>query len=68
METQDSKRKIVKETFPSEIISIIGDLLAGIILSLLILWLKLIISFFNRQKFGEFLGFKNVVFEDCQNF
>lgn len=37
MESQDSKGKIVKETFPSEIISIIGDILAGIILSLLIL-------------------------------
>ncbi|MFX0043354.1 MAG: magnesium transporter [Candidatus Hodarchaeota archaeon] len=36
MESQDTKRKIVKETFPSEIISIVGDLLAGIILSLLI--------------------------------
>ena len=37
METQDSKGKIVKETFPSELISIIGDILAGIVLSLLIL-------------------------------
>ncbi len=37
MESQDSKSKIVKETFPSEVISIIGSLLAGIILSLLIL-------------------------------
>ncbi len=37
METQDSKGKIVKETFPAELISIIGDLLAGIVLSLLIL-------------------------------
>ncbi|MFX1500591.1 MAG: magnesium transporter [Promethearchaeota archaeon] len=37
MEAQDSKSKIVKETFPSELISIIGDILAGIILSLLIL-------------------------------
>ncbi len=37
MENQDSKGKIVKETFPSEIISIIGDILAGILLSLLIL-------------------------------
>ena len=33
----DSKGKIIKETFPSEIISIIGDIFAGIILSLLIL-------------------------------
>lgn len=37
METQNSKSKIVKETFPSEIVSIVGDLLAGIVLSLLIL-------------------------------
>jgi mgtE-like transporter len=37
METQDSKFKIIKETFPSEVVSIIGDLLAGIVLSLLIL-------------------------------
>ena len=37
METQDSKIKIIKQTFLSEVISIIGDLLAGIILSILIL-------------------------------
>ncbi|MFX1345103.1 MAG: magnesium transporter [Promethearchaeota archaeon] len=37
METQDTRGKIVKETFPSETVSIIGDILAGIILSLLIL-------------------------------
>ena len=37
MEIQDTKGKIVKETFPSELISIIGDILAGIVLSLLIL-------------------------------
>ncbi|MFX1504458.1 MAG: magnesium transporter [Promethearchaeota archaeon] len=37
MEIQDSKRKIVKETVPSELISIIGDLLAGIVLTVLIL-------------------------------
>jgi mgtE-like transporter len=37
METQDFKSKIIKETFPSELISIIGDILAGIVLSLLIL-------------------------------
>lgn len=37
MEKQDSTGKIVKETFPSEIVSIIGDLLAGIVLILLIL-------------------------------
>lgn len=34
--SQDTKSKIVKETFPSEIISIVGDILAGIILTLLI--------------------------------
>lgn len=37
MVSQDTKGKIVKETFPSEIVSIVGDLLAGIILSLLII-------------------------------
>ncbi len=37
MESQDSKGKIIKETFPSEIISIVGDILAGIILSFLII-------------------------------
>ena len=37
MEQQESKGKIIKEVFPSEIVSIIGDLLAGIILSILIL-------------------------------
>ncbi|MFX1374312.1 MAG: magnesium transporter [Promethearchaeota archaeon] len=37
MEAQDSKGKIIKETFPSEFISIVGDILAGILLSLLIL-------------------------------
>ncbi|MFX1455450.1 MAG: magnesium transporter [Promethearchaeota archaeon] len=37
MEAPDSKGKIIKETVPSEIISIIGDILAGIILSILIL-------------------------------
>ena len=39
MATQNSKGKgkIVKETFPSEVVSIVGDILAGIILSLLIL-------------------------------
>ncbi|MFX1278233.1 MAG: magnesium transporter [Promethearchaeota archaeon] len=36
MEIQDTKSKIIKETFPSESVSIIGDILAGIILSLLI--------------------------------
>ncbi len=40
MESQDSKGKIIKETIPSEIISIIGSLLAGIALSLLILPFK----------------------------
>lgn len=37
MEVQDTKGKIVKETFPSESISTIGDILAGIILSLIII-------------------------------
>ena len=37
METPDSKGKIIKETFPSEIISIIGDIFAGLVLSILIL-------------------------------
>jgi len=37
MEDRDSKGKIVKEAFPSEIVSIIGDILAGVILSVLIL-------------------------------
>lgn len=36
METQDSKGRIIKETFPSEIISIIGDIFAGLVLSILI--------------------------------
>ena len=37
MEDRDSKGKIIKEAFPSEIVSIIGDILAGIVLSVLIL-------------------------------
>ncbi|HEC38890.1 MAG TPA: hypothetical protein ENI29_11695 [bacterium] len=37
MESQDSKEKIIKETFPSEVISIIGDIFAGLVLSILIL-------------------------------
>ncbi|MFW9877813.1 MAG: magnesium transporter [Candidatus Thorarchaeota archaeon] len=37
MAVHDSKGKIVKETFPSEVVSILGDIIAGIILSLLIL-------------------------------
>ncbi|MHA1987480.1 MAG: magnesium transporter [Promethearchaeota archaeon] len=40
METQDSKGRIIKETFPSEIISIIGDIFAGLVLSILILPFK----------------------------
>lgn len=40
MERQDTKGKIVQETFPSEIVSIIGDILAGVILTLLILTFK----------------------------
>ena len=37
MESKDSKGNIIKETFPSEVISIIGDIFAGLILSILIL-------------------------------
>lgn len=37
MESKDAKFRIIKETFPSEVISIIGAILAGIILSILIL-------------------------------
>lgn len=37
MESQDSKGKIVKQTFPSEVISIVGDIFAGIILTVLVL-------------------------------
>lgn len=37
MEAKNDKFKIVKQTFPSELISIIGDIFAGIILSILIL-------------------------------
>ncbi|MFW9782509.1 MAG: magnesium transporter [Candidatus Heimdallarchaeota archaeon] len=37
MEAQDTKGKIIRETFPSEVISIVGDIFAGIILSILIL-------------------------------
>ncbi|MFX0138678.1 MAG: magnesium transporter [Candidatus Hodarchaeota archaeon] len=37
MEPRDTKAKIVKETFPSEFVSIMGDILAGVVLSLLIL-------------------------------
>lgn len=37
MESQDSKSKIIKQTVPSETISIVGDILAGIILTLLLL-------------------------------
>jgi len=40
MDWQDTKWKITKEVFPSEIISIIGDILAGIILTILILPFK----------------------------
>ncbi|MFO8020501.1 MAG: magnesium transporter [Promethearchaeia archaeon] len=34
---QDSKKQIVKETFPAETVSIVGDLLAGVILTIIIL-------------------------------
>lgn len=37
MGDRDSKGKIVKEAFPSEIVSIIGDICAGVVLSVLIL-------------------------------
>jgi len=37
MEDRDSKGKIIKEAFPSEIVSIIGDILAGVVLTVLIL-------------------------------
>ncbi|MHA2397747.1 MAG: magnesium transporter [Promethearchaeota archaeon] len=40
MASQDTKLKIIKETFPSETISIIGDIFAGIVLTLLILPFK----------------------------
>jgi len=40
MEDRDSKGKIVKEAFPSEIVSIIGDILAGVVLSVIILPFK----------------------------
>ncbi len=40
MESQDTKGRIVKETFPSEIVSIIGDILAGVILTLILLNFK----------------------------
>jgi len=40
MEARDTKGKIVKETFPSEMVSIMGDILAGIVLSLLIVSFK----------------------------
>jgi len=36
MEARDTKTKIVKETFPSEMVSIVGDIFAGIVLSILI--------------------------------
>jgi len=37
MDAPDSKGKIIKETFPSEVVSIIGDIFAGVVLSILIL-------------------------------
>jgi len=36
MEARDTKGKIVKETFTSEMVSIVGDIFAGIVLSILI--------------------------------
>ncbi|MBY8982411.1 MAG: magnesium transporter [Candidatus Lokiarchaeota archaeon] len=40
MERKDSRFRIVKEIFPSEIISIIGSILAGLVLSLIVLNFK----------------------------
>lgn len=40
MEAQDTKGKIIKQLFPSELFAIVGDILAGIILSILILPFK----------------------------
>ncbi|MBD3211450.1 MAG: hypothetical protein GF311_02495 [Candidatus Lokiarchaeota archaeon] len=40
MESTATRYRIIKETFPSELISIIGSILAGIILSILILPFK----------------------------
>ena len=40
MESQDTKGRIVKETFPSEIVSIVGDILAGVILTFILLNFK----------------------------
>lgn len=37
METHDTKGKIIKEALPSEVVSIVGDIFAGIVLTLLIL-------------------------------
>ena len=37
MEKQDTKGKVIREVFPSEILSILGDLFGGIILTILIL-------------------------------
>ena len=40
MEARDTKSKIVKETFPSEMVSIVGDIFAGIVLSILMVSFK----------------------------
>ncbi|MFW9949323.1 MAG: magnesium transporter [Candidatus Thorarchaeota archaeon] len=40
MDTQDTKGRIIKETFPSEMVSIVGDIFAGIVLTFLILPFK----------------------------
>ncbi len=40
MERKDSKSRIIKETFPPEILSIIGSILAGLILTLILLPFK----------------------------
>jgi len=59
MERQDTKGKIVQETFPSEIVSIIGDILAGIILIFLILPFK---SFLKKICIFLFF-FKNLFYK-----
>ncbi|MFX0070118.1 MAG: hypothetical protein ACFFAO_03420 [Candidatus Hermodarchaeota archaeon] len=48
MQRQESVGKIVKETFPSEIVSILGDILAGIILIFLILPFKSFLLLIRR--------------------
>ena len=63
MERQDTKGKIIKETFPSEIVSIFGDILAGIILIFLILpfksFLLLFLNLFSIKT--EILNFEILI-------